>query len=190
MTGIILAGGNSRRMGSNKAFLRVEGERLIDRAVRLLSEIFTEVIIVTATPGDYLDQPAVIVTDILPGKGALGGLYTGLFYASGEYAFVTACDMPFLNRAFLEHMALQAPGYDIVVPAPPDGLQPLHAIYARRCLPPIRALLDRNRLQIKEFYRGRRILEIPPGVLDSFDPAGRMFMNINTPTDLSLFHQS
>ena len=184
MTGVILSGGKNTRMGENKAFLSMGGERLIDRTVRLFRRVFQEVIIVTSSPLDYLDQEAVIVTDILPEKGPLGGLYTGLFYAADEYAFLAACDMPFLNTAFMEYMVLQATGYDIVVPAPPDGFQPLHAIYARRCLPAIRARLDRNLLQIKGFYPGHHLLKIPPEVLDSFDPEGRMFLNVNTPEDL------
>ncbi|MHB8908232.1 MAG: molybdenum cofactor guanylyltransferase [Syntrophales bacterium] len=183
MTGIILSGGRNRRMGENKAFLRVGGERLIDRTARLFRELFREVIIVTASPLDYLDQKAAIATDILPERGALGGLYTGLFYAAEEYAFIAACDIPFLNRAFIEYMASRAPGYDIVVPAPPDGLQPLHAVYARRCLPAIRSLLDRDHLQIKEFYPGQRILKIAPEILHRFDPGGRMFLNVNTPEE-------
>jgi len=81
MTGVILSGGRNLRMGQNKAFLRIEGERLIDRTVRLFRAVFPEVIIVAASPLDYLDQAATIVTDILPEKGALGGLYTGLFFA-------------------------------------------------------------------------------------------------------------
>lgn len=184
MTGVILSGGRNSRMGENKAFIRIEGEQLIDRTVRLFRAVFQEVIIVTASPLDYLDQQATIVTDILPEKGALGGLYTGLFFALYEHVFVAACDMPFLNRAFLEHMIRQTAGYDIVVPAPTDGLQPLHAVYARRCLPVIRSLLDRNRLQIKELYPAHRLLKIPPEVLRSFDPEGRMFLNVNTPEDL------
>lgn len=184
MTGIILSGGKNTRMGTNKALLQVDGMRLIDRTVSLFRSLFREVIIVTADPLDYLDQETVIVTDILPDRGALGGLYTGLFYATEEQAFVAACDMPFMNRDFLQYMASQAAGYDIVVPAPRDGLQPLHAVYARRCLPSIRSLLDRNRLQIKAFYPGHRILEIPPEVLRLYDPAGRMFVNLNAPEDL------
>ncbi len=184
MTGVILSGGKNTRMGENKAFLRVGEERLIDRTVRLFRRVFREVIIVTTSPLDYLDQEAIIVTDIIPEKGALGGLYTGLFYAIDEYAFLAACDMPFLNLAFLEYMVQQATGYDIVVPAPSDGLQPLHAIYARRCLPAIRAHLDRNHLQIKRFYPGHQILKILPEVLGVFDPEGRMFLNVNTPEDL------
>ena len=184
MTGVILSGGKNRRMGENKAFLPVNGERAIDRTVRLFRAIFQEVIIVTSSPSDYLDQDAVIVTDILPGKGALGGIYTGLFYAREEYAFIAACDIPFLNRAFLEYMISQTAEYDIIVPAPPDGLQPLHAIYARRCLPVIRGLLERDRLKITGFYPGHRLLTLSPEVIRSFDPEGRMFLNVNTPEDL------
>jgi len=185
MTGIILSGGRGARMGGeNKAFLRIGGERLIDRTVRIFRSVFNEVIIVASRPLDYLDQEAAIVTDIFPGKGALGGIYTGLFYTGEEHAFVAACDMPFLNRSFLEYMAARAVDYDIVVPAPPDGLQPLHAVYARRCLPAIRRLLERNRLQVRGFYPEYKLLMVPPEILRSFDPEGRMFLNANTPEDV------
>ena len=162
MTGIILSGGRNSRMGENKAFIRVNGERLIDRTVRLFRTVFSEVIIVTVTPLDYLDQPAAVVTDIVPEKGALGGIYTGLFFATHEKAFVAACDMPFLNTAFMEYLVSQAAGYDIVVPETPAGFQPLHAVYARRCLPAIRGLLDRNRLQSEVSTQGTQLLKIPP----------------------------
>jgi molybdopterin-guanine dinucleotide biosynthesis protein A len=183
MTGVILSGGRSRRMGENKAFLPVNGERLIDRTVCLFRTIFREVIIVTTSLRDYLGQDAAVVTDICPGKGALGGIFTGLFHATEEYAFVAACDMPFLNRAFLEYMISRTEGYDIVVPATPKGPQPLHAVYSRRCLPVIRGLIERDRLKITGFYPGHRILAISPEVVRSFDPAGKMFLNVNTPDD-------
>jgi molybdopterin-guanine dinucleotide biosynthesis protein A len=184
MTGIILSGGKNRRMGENKAFLTVDGERMIDRTVRLFRTIFQEVIIVTTSPQDYLDQDAAIVTDIIPGKGALGGIYTGLFWAREEHAFVAACDMPFLNRSFIECMIRQPPGYDIIVPACAEGPQALHAVYARRCLPVIRGLIERDRLKITGFYPGHRLLTLPLELIRSFDPEGRMFLNVNTPEDL------
>ncbi len=184
MTGIVLAGGGNTRMGQDKAFLTVGGRRLIDRTVGVLRSLFREVIIVAADPFAHLDQDCALVTDILPGTGALGGLYTGLFTASDDYAFVVACDIPFLNRPFIEYMTSLAAGYDIVVPAPPDGLQPLHAVYSRRCLPVIRSLLVKGRRQIKELYPSQRLLRIEPEVLNSFDPGGAMFLNINTPEDL------
>ena len=184
MTGVILAGGKNIRMGTNKALLNIGEERLIDRTVDILKDLFNEVIIVTSNPLEYTYLRATIVTDIFPDKGALGGLYTGLFFARSEYAFVAACDMPFLNRSFIEYMMENANGHDIVVPAPPDGLQPLCAVYSRVCLPFIKNLIEKNRLQIKGFYPGRNILEITPEVLGTFDPEGRMFINLNTPEDL------
>ncbi len=184
MTGVILAGGKNIRMGTNKALLNIGEKRLIDRTVDILKELFKEVIIVTSNPPEYTYLDATIVTDIFPERGALGGLYTGLFFARSEYAFVTACDMPFLNRFFIEYMMENAKGHDIVVPAPPDGLQPLCAVYSRICLPFIKTLVEKNRLQIKGFYPGRNILEITPAVLGTFDPEGNMFTNLNTPEDL------
>ncbi len=190
MTGVILAGGKNSRMGVNKAFLQVEAERLIDKNVRLLKTIFDHVMIVVAEPREYLHLDAAITTDIFAGKGALGGLYTGLFFSPTQHAFVAACDMPFLNGRFIEYMAQNTDGFDIVVPHPPDGLQPLCAVYSRNCLPAIRNLIDKNSLRIKGFYPGHKTLEISSGVLQSFDPDGNMFANLNTPADLQKYQQS
>ncbi|MCX5836379.1 MAG: molybdenum cofactor guanylyltransferase [Deltaproteobacteria bacterium] len=184
MTGIILSGGKSSRMGANKAFLHVGGERLIDRTVRIFKEIFPEVILVTNSPLDYLDQDCTIATDIIKGKGPLGGLYTGLFHASHERIFMAACDMPFLNRAFIKYMMDHCADFDIVVPELPDGLQPLHAIYSRRCLPAIKRLIDKDQLKITGFYKGLKKLTIPEDVTKRFDPKGMMFINVNTEEDL------
>ena len=184
MTGIILSGGKNIRMGTNKAFLTVGGERLIDRTTRIFKQIFDEVILVTNSPLDYLDHDGIIATDIIKDKGALGGLYTGLLYTSGEHAFISACDMPFLNKAFIIHMIEYAHGYDIVVPRSADGLQPLHAVYSKRCLPPMKKLIDRNQLKITGFYRGLKTLEISEDVIKSFDPEEKMFINVNTRSDL------
>jgi len=190
MTGVILAGGKNSRMGTNKAFLQLEAERLIDKNIRLFKDIFDHVMIVVAEPREYLHLDAAIATDIFAGKGALGGLYTGLFFSPTQYAFVAACDMPFLQGRFIEYMAQNTDGFDIVVPHPPDGLQPLCTVYSRSCLPAIRNLIDKNRLQIKGFYPGHKILEISSDALKSFDPDENMFANLNTPEDLQNYRQS
>ncbi|MGD1153031.1 MAG: molybdenum cofactor guanylyltransferase [Syntrophales bacterium] len=184
MTGVILSGGKSARMGMNKAFLEIEGKRLIDRTMLIFRAIFREVILVTNSPLDYLDQDCIIASDIFKNKGALGGIYTGLFYASYNHAFVSACDMPFINRSFIEHMIEYADRYDIVVPKPSDGLQPLHAIYSKRCLPPIKKLMDMDSLKITGFYRGLKTMVIKEETIKSFDPEGKMFINVNTRKDL------
>jgi len=185
MTGIILSGGKSNRLGGlNKAFVKVRGERLIEKTLRIYRELFQEVLIVTNSPLDYLEFDAAIVTDIIPGKASLGGIYTGLFFATSEYAFVTACDMPFLNARFIRFMMEQTGQHDIIVPRSADGLQPLHAIYSRNLLKPIRRLIDADRLKITELFKKQKVLEIPREDCLSFDPEERLFMNINTPEDL------
>lgn len=184
MTGIILSGGENSRMGRNKAFLVVDGERLIDRMIRIYRGLFAEVILVTNQPLDYLDLDVTLVTDIYPGRKALGGIYTGLFYANSSHAFVAACDMPCLNAEFIAHMMERALPYDIVVPEAADGLQPLHAFYSRKCLHAIKNSLQRDRLKITGFYKGLKILYIPEETIQAFDPGARMFVNVNTPEDL------
>ncbi|MCX5850988.1 MAG: molybdenum cofactor guanylyltransferase [Deltaproteobacteria bacterium] len=183
--GILLSGGGARRMnGANKAFLGIGGERLIDRNVRLYRELFDEVILVTNSPREYLDLDLTIVTDIVKGKGPLGGIYTGLFFCRSDHAFVAACDMPFLNGDFIRFMTEQVRGHDIVVPEMPDGLQPLHAIYSRKCLPAIRRCVDEDRLKITGFYKRYKVHRIQADDVTRFDPEGRMFLNINAPEDL------
>ncbi|MFA4915970.1 MAG: molybdenum cofactor guanylyltransferase [Syntrophales bacterium] len=186
MTGIILAGGKSSRMKTNKAFLEIENERLIDMTVKIFREIFREVILVTNSPLAYLNQNVQIVTDIFKDKGALGGIYTGLFYASYGQAFVSACDMPFLNSSFIEYMVEHIGYYDIIVPDSADGLQPLHAIYAKSCLPSIKKLITSDKLKVTGFYKGLKIFNISEEIIKAFDPDGRMFFNVNSKEDLEL----
>ncbi len=185
MTGIVLCGGKSSRMGTNKAFLELDGERLIDRVVRILGRHFAEVVLVTRTPIDYQDMDAVIVTDMIPDAGVLGGIYTGLSFSSAEIAFVVACDMPFLDDRFIDHMIRRAENYDIVVPRTREGFQPLHAIYSRRCIPEMLRMIERGTLKVSELFNRRRTLVIREDEIGSFTSAGEMFLNINTPDDLT-----
>jgi molybdopterin-guanine dinucleotide biosynthesis protein A len=185
MTGIILSGGENSRMGANKAFVVVDGERLIDRILKIFRALFKDVIVVTNSPLDYLDLDATLVTDIYPGKKALGGIYTGLFYATCSHAFVAACDMPYLNPHFIACMMKRAPAYDIVVPETPEGLEPLHAIYAKSCLPHMKRLILQDRLKVTGFYKGLKCLTIPENIQKTFDPEDRMFINVNTREDLA-----
>ncbi|HPQ43252.1 MAG TPA: molybdenum cofactor guanylyltransferase [Syntrophales bacterium] len=184
MTGIILSGGKNTRMGENKSFLSIHGERIIDRTIRILSDIFQEIILVTNEPLDYLDLDVVIVTDIIKGKAALGGIYTGLFHATSDHAFVCPCDMPFLNADFIRYMKERINGYDIAVPVQPQGFQPLHAIYSKKCIPLMKKLIDDDRLKITDLYRSSRVLSIQADVISTFDPENKMFFNVNSPDDL------
>jgi molybdopterin-guanine dinucleotide biosynthesis protein A len=184
MTGIILTGGKNTRMGENKAFIEIHGEKIIDRTIRILRDVFDEIILVTNNPMEYLDYDVKIVTDLIKGKSALGGIYTGLFYASGKHSFLCACDMPFLKGEFIEYMVEKIDSNDIVVPNPPDGYQPLHAIYSKGCLPRIRKFIDKDELKIRGFYKKAKTRVIAADEIEKFDPERRMFLNVNSREDL------
>ena len=185
MTGIILAGGKNSRMGINKAFLEIDGTRLIDNILAVYQKIFSEIIIVTNDPLSYTEfSETLIVTDIYKEKGALGGIYTGLFYATYDYSFVAACDMPFLNEDFIIYLTGQVGKHDVIVPELSEGFQPLHAIYSRNCLSHIKKLLSADKLKIAGFYKEVRLLSIPEEKIKPFNKDGRLFLNINTPEDL------
>jgi len=185
MTGILLAGGKNSRMGANKAFLEIDKERLIDKTLTIYQRLFSEIIIVTNDPLPHLEfQNAALVTDIYKGKGPLGGIYTGLFYAKNNYAFACPCDMPFLNESFIAYMISQSGNHDVVVPELPEGYQPLHAVYSRNCLPSIKRLLLMDKLKITGFYRDMRVLAIGEEQILPFNKDGRLFQNLNTPEDV------
>ncbi len=186
ISGILLSGGKNTRMGTNKAFLEIDGVRLINRTLDLYRRFFEDIIIVTNDPFTYLEFPDVsVVTDIYKGKGPLGGIYTGLFYAKNSCAFVSACDMPFLSDAFLTFLLDQTGRHDIVVPATKDGFQPLCAVYSRKCLPSILRLLVSDKLKISGFYRDMNVLSIEEQRIAPFNPDGRLFKNLNTPQDMT-----
>jgi molybdopterin-guanine dinucleotide biosynthesis protein A len=189
LTGIILAGGKNSRMGLNKAFLKIDGKRLMDIILSLYQELFSEIIIVTNDPVSYTEfGNTKIVTDIYPGKGSLGGIYTGLFYAKNDYSFVAACDMPSLNKDFILFMIEQIDKHDIIVPELPEGFQALHAIYSRRCLPAIKKMISEENLKIAGLYKEMRLLKITEEKIKPFNDKGNIFININTPDDLKSYH--
>ena len=186
ITGIILAGGKNSRMGDNKAFLKIDGIRLIDNILSVYQRIFSEIFIATNDPLLYIQFPKInIVTDIYKGKGSLGGIYTGLFYAKYDYSFIAACDMPYLNADFILFMIDQIDRHDIIVPELPEGFQSLHAIYSRHCLPAINKMILEDRLKISGLYKEMRLLKITEDKIKPFNIDRRLFFNINTPEDFN-----
>ncbi len=183
-TGLILSGGKSTRMGQNKAFIEIEGIPIIHRIHALFRELFEEIIIVTNEKDLFRDLDARIVGDLLPGAGALGGLYTGLFYSSFRYSFCVACDMPFLKRPLIEYLHTKTLGYDVVVPKTRDGLEPLHAYYSRNCMEPARETLANGSYRIFDFYPLVRVNMVGEGEIHALDPEGESFLNVNTPEEL------
>jgi molybdopterin-guanine dinucleotide biosynthesis protein A len=189
ITGMVLSGGSSYRMGQNKAFIDVGGVPIITRILLLFNELFKETIIITNNPEPYQHLDAGLHLDLEPGLGALGGLYTGLFYASFKYVFCVACDMPFLRGPLVQFLVNQIGGSDAVVPRTSDGLQPLHAIYSKNCLAPIRTTLDQKKSKIIDFYPLVNVRIVEEEEFLSIDPLKESFTNVNTPDELRLIHQ-
>lgn len=183
MTGIILAGGENRRMGTDKAFLDVAGRPLVERVINVLKGLFERVIVVTNTPQAYAHYAVSVVTDAIDKRGPLTGIYSGLLASKDEYNFVAACDMPFLNSGLIGHMAKEAEGYDIVVPEIHGKVEPLHAVYHKRLLALIEVQIRRDSRQIQKIFEGVKVRRITEEEIDRFDPEKRSFINLNTPEE-------
>ena len=186
LTGVLLAGGKSRRMGIDKRFLKLGAETLLQRALRVYESLFAEIVIVVAQPMAELSHTGHrVVADLIPDCAALGGLYTGLSVASSSRVFAAACDMPFLNSAVIGHL-LKCGDADVVMPQLTTGLQPMHAVYSKACLPYFERMLATRNLSIQAVLEQRelRIRLVPEEVLCVFDPELLSFQNLNTPEDV------
>ena len=182
-TAVVLAGGKSSRMGRPKSLLLFDGEPLITHIVRGLKQMFTETVIVAAPEQELPDLPVSLVRDEVAYQGPVGGIYYGLNAASGEFCFVTSCDVPFLNAALISRLMAQISNNDVVVPHWEDRFQPLHAVYRRSVLPLLKEQLDRGELRPIYLFDKVRTLKIGEDEIRLFDPEGLSFLNMNTPDD-------
>jgi molybdopterin-guanine dinucleotide biosynthesis protein A len=186
---MVLAGGGGLRLGREKALENLGEISLLERVLLQLSFLDSDILLVTAKE---LSRPWLegyprlkVVSDIYPGKGPLGGIYTGLELSNSFYNVVVACDMPFLNRALLGYMAGVSAGYDLVVPRLKGLVEPLHAVYSKACLASIEGLLKQGVLGIRELFRLVRVRYVEAEEIDRFDPEHLSFFNINTRADLA-----
>lgn len=182
--GVILAGGQSSRMGTNKALLDLGGTTLIERLTRRFTSWFEQVVVVTNAPELYTFLGLPMAGDRIPGLGPLGGLEAGLTASRYEHAFFAACDMPFVSEPFVRYLLTQAPGHDVVVPRIDGEYEPMHAVYARSLLPAIRNNLDTRRLKLLSIYEGARVRAVSEDEVRGFGDPARLFFNCNTPADL------
>ncbi len=188
VTGIVLAGGRSRRLGRDKALLPFEGEPLVVRAVRLLKGLCPEVLVITGEERRYtalLDVP--VVEDLVKGAGPLGGLYTGLAVSSHDYNLVVACDMPLLDRKVLSLLLErieQSPQAEAILPEVRGQLEPFPGIYHRGCSAKIRELLARGSRRVHEFLELVPKAVIAAEEVLALDPDLQSFINLNSPEEL------
>ena len=188
VSGVVLAGGQSARFGRDKAVEQLGGTSLITHVITRLSQVATEVIVSVndESRAEELSLPRVadVVVDVRPDSGSLGGLFSGLQAAAEQWALVVGCDMPFLNRNLLRHMAsLQGSG-DAVVPMVDGRPEPMHAVYSKSCLPKMEQRLQAGRFAIHEILEELQVRYVFQDELEGFDPGLHSFFNVNTPEDL------
>ena len=180
---MILAGGQSSRMGSNKALLPYQGGRFIEAIHRQLLELFPQVLLVTNNPEQYEFLPCRKVADRYPGMGALAGLHAGLHQAATPHIFAVACDMPYLNSNLIRRLAALRHEADVVIPQGENGLEPLHALYGKGCLPFMEQALEADRRRIVSFFPQVVVHHFGHAGVAALDPEFNSFRNINTPDD-------
>lgn len=188
VSGLLIAGGKSRRMGRDKRFLEIAGQRVFDRTLKVLGEIFSETIVVLAEPVADLDlQGSRVVYDAIPNAGSLGGLYTGLMTSSHQRIFAVACDMPYLNSDVIRFLSSFDITADVVVAQLSGRFQALHALYSRRCVPILKEMAEQRDLKLQRLFLDEtlRISIVQERDLTAIDSGLRSFQNINTPEDLA-----
>ena len=187
ITGVILAGGENRRVQSRKkAFFDIGGQPIIGRIYQVLAAVFPRTMIVTNTPLDFIEWNAVLATDIFPLRSSLTGIHAALFSIDTPYAFICACDAPFVKQELVETIAAGlTDNFDVVIPETAKGLEPLCAVYSVRCLEAIeRQLRQQQRFAIWHILKRLRVNTILEEKLRQSDPFLDSFMNVNTPADL------
>jgi molybdopterin-guanine dinucleotide biosynthesis protein A len=182
ITGVILVGGKSRRMGQDKAFLLIEGLPVIERIIRAMQGCFKKLLLVGDRPERFDQYGLSVVPDIYPGS-SLGGLYTGLHTAATDAIFVTSCDIPFSNPELIRFICADTKPYDAVIPATEGGLEPLFALYHKSCLPAMQAALEVGNFRITALLQQLQVKTIVPEQLGQIDADGRALLNINTPDE-------
>ena len=188
LTGVLLAGGRSRRMGEDKAALQFHGAPLLPQLVERLQSQCTGGVLVVKRQWQQLPAlpaSARVVDDLLPARAAMGGLYTGLVLAETPFVFLAACDMPFLDPSFIGWLRdLSAAGADAVLPVRDGRLESLHAIYGHRCLGAIKEALLSGEYRMGGWHGAVRLERVEEPRWRVVCPDGKSFRNINRPEDL------
>ena len=185
---IILAGGKSVRFGHDKILEKIGKTSLLEKVISLVEPVSKEIIIVKTKEKSFPrmanSHKIKIVNDIFPGQGSLGGIYTGLVKSDSFYNLVVAADMPFLNKSLLSYMINATHDYDFILPRINKLYEPLHAIYSKNCIDPIKSIMEQGNKIIIELFNYVKVKFIEAEEIDRFDPKHLSFFNINTKEDL------
>jgi molybdopterin-guanine dinucleotide biosynthesis protein A len=185
---LILAGGkNSRMGGADKAFLTVNGQTVFQRTLGLLRRCFPQVVVVSNRPEKYAQFDIEVTRDEFPGRGPLAGIHAGLRLVRYRYAFVVACDMPFLRVEPIAYLINCIEGQDAIVPWWDGDIEPLHAVYATALRDRMGEALQEGAHAIREFLPTIEVEYIPEALMRRVQGADESFRNVNTPEEAARF---
>ena len=184
LTAAIIAGGQGRRLGGlDKSELVVGGRRIIDRQLNVLGQVAEHILVVSNDHHRFRCSGLQVCNDITSDAGPLSGLHTALIRSPTARTIVIACDLPFLTVPFMRHLATRKTDADAIIPRNSSGPQPLCAVYNRACLGPIQQMLKHGTLRVSALLDTLYMTELGPQEIASYDPDGKLFLNINTPYD-------
>jgi molybdopterin-guanine dinucleotide biosynthesis protein A len=184
ITGALVAGGLALRMGGRpKGLLRLDGEPMATRSLRLFAGLFSGALVVANEPAPYLPLGARVVSDLIPDKGAPGGIHAALSASATPWVFTAACDMPFLSSQGVALLASRRTLAPAVVPRWRGRIEPLHALWSTSCLPAFEAALSQGNPSLWDLAGQVGALIVEESEWRLIDPDGRAFENVNTPED-------
>ena len=205
-TGVILAGGENKRMPVLKAFIEVDGEKIIERNLKIMKQLFKETFIVTNQPELYLYLKTHLLGDVYDIRSPMTGIFTSLLNSLNNWVFISACDMPFINGELIKYMASKRDNYDAVAPKynesnPPKSpfskgglrgivtkrgrhIEPLFAFYSKQLMPSMEKAIFSNKTGIKDFLKDKRVKYISAEEIRGIDAKAMSFINLNTLKDM------
>jgi molybdopterin-guanine dinucleotide biosynthesis protein A len=183
---VLQAGGKSSRMGRDKAMFPFLGIPLIFRLRDRFQEIAAELFVVSNNSTGYEELGLPLYQDLIPDRGALGGLYTALAVSSQPLVGIIAADMPFASPLLMSYQIIniQESDYDAVIPSTSLGIEPFHAVYRKEsCLPLVKGALDQNLWKMISWHDQARIKILDPGETRQITGSDHTFLNLNTPDE-------
>ncbi|MBI5674636.1 MAG: molybdenum cofactor guanylyltransferase [Nitrospirae bacterium] len=176
-------------MPVSKAFIKVNGEKIIERNLRIMRRLFSEVLIVTNQPEEYVYLSAQMLGDVYDVRGPMTGIFTALLNSSNEWVFVSACDIPFINEEIISYASSMREGYDAVVPGSGKAAEPLFAFYSKRLVSSMEQGILSGKRGMKDFLDKKKVKYIKKTEIKGFDPEAKSFINLNTPEDIERYLQ-
>lgn len=182
----ILAGGESKRMGTNKAFIELREKPLIRWVIESLQKlkIFNRIFLVVSDLTQFLPIELELHSDILSKRGPLGGLHAALYFCRSEYLFVAACDTPLLKPEVIELIVSGVKGFDACVPVINGNFEPLLAAYRKRALKAVEGAIERGERRVVSFFKDIKLKKVSEDEIKKLDPELISFFNLNSPKDV------